>query len=540
MTKKVTTILAMSLLLMAGILTRVQPASAQSGNLLANPGFEGGHYNQDGLAEITVPNGWRMHWLDGVSFSDSYNGLVAHRPETVVWNAIGGIPAGEEMLWRDGTYTLKIFKSWAPMYAALSQDVTGLQVGRRYQLVVPVFTDIYDWDGRKVFPSDTSHGQVRLGASPVGAAWRDAGAIAYSGWFAATYGDYGIFAYEFTATQPEMTVWVEVKATYPHENNGFFMDALGLYALQATAPVPNPGGSAPAPSAPSAPSAPVAPLPTPEPPTPRADGSVVHVVQSGDSLWTIAIRYAGVMGLAPQEALARLQELNNNPEFINVGQELLIMPASATPPTPTPEAESGAETSALRFSASAAVTETTGEEGEEATPEPTAEPEQQGATLCLSAFRDDNSDGVLNQGAESLLANAALTIARANETVVTAVTDGVTPEQCFSGLMPDTYQVRFYPPANFRASTEDSWVVTLTEGMQVSVSFGALVNEEVVEVAAVSQAIEPIAEMASGSTAMVPALEVSESGTAVGPIVIGLAVFLVVLAAVGIVLLRRA
>ena len=35
---------------------------AQGPNLLKNPGFEEGHYNQDGIVEITVPNGWRMHW----------------------------------------------------------------------------------------------------------------------------------------------------------------------------------------------------------------------------------------------------------------------------------------------------------------------------------------------------------------------------------------------------------------------------------------------------------------------------------------------
>ncbi|MCA9977144.1 MAG: hypothetical protein KC413_15395, partial [Anaerolineales bacterium] len=91
-------------------------------NLLVNPGFEEGHYNQNNVAELTVPNGWKLHFVDGVTFPGAWDNLPAARPESVVWNSIGGIPEGEDILWRDGVYTLKVFKSWTPMYAAISQD----------------------------------------------------------------------------------------------------------------------------------------------------------------------------------------------------------------------------------------------------------------------------------------------------------------------------------------------------------------------------------------------------------------------------------
>ena len=39
------------------------------------------------------------------------------------------------------------------------------------------------------------------------------------------------FVHEFTATAPDMTVWIEVASNYPHPNNGFFIDTVGLYAL---------------------------------------------------------------------------------------------------------------------------------------------------------------------------------------------------------------------------------------------------------------------------------------------------------------------
>ena len=67
------------------------------------------------------------------------------------------------------------------------------------------------------------------------------------------------------------------------------------------------------------------PAPTP---TPRADGAVVHIVQSGDSIWSLAANYADVMGITPQEALTAIPELNNNPAVLRSGMELIIVPPS--------------------------------------------------------------------------------------------------------------------------------------------------------------------------------------------------------------------
>ncbi len=521
----------MGLLMTVALLFGVLPAVAQQGpNLLVNPGFEEGHYNQGGIAEITVPNGWRMHWVDGVAFSDAYNGLPARRPETVVWNARGGIPVGEEIFWRDGIYTLKIFKSWTPMYAALSQDVTGLEVGRRYQLVAPVYTDIYDWDGRKVYPTDPTHGQVRLGASPVGASWRDEAAIAYSGWFASSYGQYGIFAYEFTATQADMTVWIEVKGTYPHGNNGFFIDTVGLYALNATAPVGGGSGGGASAGGGVAPAAAPVLLPLA---TPRADGSVVHVVQSGDSLWTIAIRYADMMKLPPAEALAKVQALNNNPAFLTIGQEILVVEPGVMLPTPEPTPEPTEE--------AAAEAETAAETETAVAPAPApATTQSEGATLCVSAFVDANGNGVFEPGTDSLLADAALSISRANQTVVTTVTDGMQAEQCFTGLETDTYQVRFYPPANYRSSTADHWAVALAGGLRVSVSFGAQEAAPVQQVAAVNEAATTGETVVVANTTNTVAATSPAAASNIALFIIGGAVLLVLLAGIGVVMLRRA
>lgn len=538
---------AATLLLMAAVLA-ARPTVAQSGpNLFTNPGFEEGHFNQDGIAEITVPNGWRMHWVDGVTFPGAHENLVAHRPETVVWNARGGVPAGEEVFWRDGIYTLKIFKSWAPMYSAISQNVTGLEIGRNYLVVAPVYADIYDWESGKVAPTDSSHGQVRLGASPVGAAWRDEGAIAYSGWLAATYAGYGIFSYEFTATQADMTVWIETKATYPHSNNGFFIDTVGLYKLDTVSAVPNPnpgdGGAAPV--------VPVGPTATPMPaPTPRTDGAVYHIVQANDTLWVIAVQYAGVVGLPPEQALPRIQELNNNPAFITAGQELLIVPpnAAATAPvtveTPT-EILTATETITTETSASTTITETTsvlaspsGGAGESPTPAAIAAVTN---SICVTAFDDANGDKLYTQGVERMLTNAAVTLTRGGNTVATYVSDGISEAHCFDNLDPDTYQIQFFPPASYQTTTDGSWVVVVSGGSRVPVSFGAQVQETAAEAVADTAVTAPETTSNDATAAAAPETAVTpETSSPIGTIVIGVAVFLVVLAVVGVVLLRRA
>ena len=64
--------------------------------------------------------------------------------------------------------------------------------------------------------------------------------------------------------------------------------------------------------------------------TPQSDGSVVHVVQSGQSLWSIAIEYG--------TKIDSIKQLNNlTSDYIYNGQELLIYPAGSMPtPQPTP------------------------------------------------------------------------------------------------------------------------------------------------------------------------------------------------------------
>jgi hypothetical protein len=544
-------------LLLAGLGLFAGPARAQDlgPNLLENAGFEGGHYNQDGIAEIVVPNGWRMHWSDNeLIFGGEW---PSARPETVVWNATGGVPVGEEIFWRDGIYTMKVFKAYAPMWAAVSQDVENLEVGRKYRLTVPIFIDIFeDYEGgKKIAPWRKDSGKVRMGASPVGATWRDENAIKYSGWWTADtidpfYQAMPTLIYDFVATQPNMTVWIEMASSYPYMNNGFFYDLPGLFALNETAAVP----AAPAAPAQGQAAAVVAaqPAATIVPPTPRADGAIVHVVQAGESLWGIAIQYASVLGLPPEEALPYIQELNNNPTFINPGDEILIQqgatatpeatvestvdPAATVDPNVTVEATAEGETAP----AEGEITPTAETEGETATEETDFEPvEELAGTICVAAFDDINADGQRNEG-ENLVADAAIAIARAGTTVSTYITDGASEPFCFELTQVDSYQLQLYPPAGFASTTEDNWAVSIANGESYTVSFGLTAAPAVADTAN-TEAVDAAGETAAGETAAATGEAAAESEGIgnLGLIVIGVAAVLVVLAVLGVVLLRR-
>ncbi len=553
MKSKWTVFLMTFILVLVAITVLPFRARAQGPNLLKNPGFEEGHHKQDGIVEITVPDGWRMHWSNRESnIFDGYEQTA--RPETVVWN-IAGAPASErDLFWKDGSYTVKIFKGWAPMWAAMSQDVAGLEVGRRYRLVAPVYIDIVAEyvKGQKVAPQDGRQGRVRLGASPVGAAWRDEANINYSGWWTGEnispfYQAYPTFIHEFTATAPEMTVWIEVASNYPHLNNGFFIDTVGLYALEdVDTAVAASGGVAQASQGTGAAAQPVAPASAPlPPPTPRADGAVVHTVQSGDSFWSLAIQYAQVMGITPEEALTAIPELNNNPSMISSGMELIIVPPSEdgqavadanenAEATPQPDEAVSEETPEpiTEESVSSSEQDTTDAANSRSAIAETL-PQISPGSICVQVYEDVNGDGVRAEQGESPMTDQAVTLSQAGNTITTYVTDGSGDLHCFENLESGTYQVQLFPTADYRVTGDASWAVAIADGVMIPVSFGMQKAPNTV-----AEAGEPAGE----STADTAAAQQEPPGGVtdnLGMIILGVAVVLIILAGAGVYLLRR-
>lgn len=526
-----------------------------SGNLFKNPGFEEGYFNQDGIPQIAVPNNWRMHWLDGVAF-DGTDGQVAYRPETVVWY-IEDAPQNERSLFfRDGSYTLKLFKPWAPLFVALSQEVSGLEVGRNYRITAPIYVDIVEsYDGGKQPPSDRPDaGFIRFSVGPTGSGWRTAGLTYSPTWGAANVGGFYLnsvnYIWDFTATSESMIIFLEMGSKVPFINSGFFMDGVGLYALGTTSTVPgSSGGSSGSGGAPAQSGPTSTPFPTP---TPRADGAIIHTVSTGDSFWSIAIQYAPALGLTPEEALPVIRELNNNPAFIAVGQELTIKEPGTAVVAPEPTAETASEGTTEESSEAAPteeVIEVEGTDTEQPATEVTVEAVATDAavstgTICVAAFDDLNGDGARDEATEGLQADAAITIFRGGSTVTTHITDGASEPYCFENLEPDTYQVQIFPPADYQPTTSPSWAVSVAEGAQISVAFGTRFDPQ--------DETTAVADASSGDTTSTTNTESAPADSAdaapaeeggffssIGGIVLVVAAILILLAGVGVVMLRR-
>lgn len=113
-----------------------------------------------------------------------------------------------------------------------------------------------------------------------------------------------------------------------------------------------------------------APQPTAEPvvvSTPKPDGTIIHIIGGGQSLWAIADAYQ-----IPFEDLLELNELEPD-AIVNIGDELIIAPSYTPTSTPIGEASS---TPPPRYSHTPdlGTPQGTSESFTPATPEPTEDP----------------------------------------------------------------------------------------------------------------------------------------------------------------------
>jgi hypothetical protein len=161
--------------------------------------------------------------------------------------------------------------------------------------------------------------------------------------------------------------------------------------------------------------------------------------------------------------------------------------------------------------------------------------------------------GTYDEASESLQADAAITLFRAGQTVSTYISDGISEPYCFENLENDVYQVQIFPPADYETTGSDTWAVAVSAGVSVPVSFGtqpvpAEPEPPAEENSAAADAASDAAEESEPATAVTDSTadaapaETAETGffSNIGGIIIVLAVVLVLLAGVGIVLLRRA
>jgi len=241
----------------------------------------------------------------------------------------------------------------------------------------------------------------------------------------------------------------QTKWAYQHAD-AYWDDA----SLVVTSPGIEPTNTPPPPP----PTATAGPSPTPRATaTPRPDGATVHIVESGDTLFGIALEY-GV-------TVDQIRELNVGSiegDIISIGQELVIsMPTQA--PTPLPPPPTAAPTAAPVASSG------------DTTPAPGG-----GASICVLAYHDRNGDTFQDPESEELLPNVHFSVANASGVVAEYTSDGISEPYCFTGLAAGAYRVIGQAPAGYRISGPAEWPVALSDGTSMDLQFGNVRDEEAV------------------------------------------------------------
>lgn len=287
------------------------PALTQSGNLLQDGGMEGPYTNR-GRADLNVPAPW------GVWFTES--------PRTEAWMnqpPVAFPHNGPDPNPVAGAHAFNFNKGYATYTAAIYQqvavpqgaNVTGSAYGQQKTCNPAPNTPTCG-------SAAESGAYMRVCIDPNGGTNPfDSDVICSAN--ATPHDRWEQISVTATATGPTVTIFLFNTQAWPSQLNTAYWD-------EASLSIGGAGGSAPGvPGVPAATAVPTAPpfASFVQPQPPRADGSIVHIVQPGDTMDAIGYAY----GVSRQDILDR----NNltSGRFIFAGQELIIRPASEAQPT---------------------------------------------------------------------------------------------------------------------------------------------------------------------------------------------------------------
>lgn len=543
--------LVMLVFVVGSMAVQAQDAS----NLLVNGGLEedSGPYSgrRGGEFPIYVPNNWN-YWFAPPN-GDRYN--RAERASIQPHPGPGPSPHG-------GARALNVSCGFFTCTAAIFQQVGNIQPGSNVQASA--------WSQVKacnLAPNSTSCGsaiesgsQTRIGIDPTGGTDPNNPAIVWSGWVQ-PHDQWLQQSVSATATSSAVTLFLYSTQSSFADLNKTYWDDVSLSGGGA-------GGSAP--NAPAAATAvPTAPpyVNFVVPQAPQDDGSIVHTVQQGDTVDSIAFAY----GITRVDLLA----LNNlqSATFIFPGQKLIVKQGSggsvaaettaeSAAPEATEETVSAEPTKQATQVAQAATQvpattqpESTEPESDQPTtipatseatdPPATApvvvanagalDPASTAAQVCVTLFEDSNQNRIHEEG-EGLLAAGTLRLTSGSENAGETQTDGVTDPFCFEDLAAGDYVAAASAPEGYGLTTPDQLRVRLNAGATINLSFGAAQG--------VQQVQPPPADAGSPATAPLTAETQPEQSLAErllsvsGLLVFGLAA-VVLVGGAGIALLMR-
>jgi LysM repeat protein len=471
--KRYTWLLGSAVLVLAlvPVLVSANPTSQEGQNLLTNPGFEGGWHWQGDSFLGKVADGWVAWWVDDATGKDASDPSFwkNQRPEYGLIGLEYNIP--DQI--HGGRQALQYGKRYATHTAGVYQQVSGIESGTQLRFSVWGFVFGKDRDDSKT----PGFVRMKVGIDPTGGTNPFAGHVIWSG----TVNPVAIgsgsawreMSIEAVAQNSTVTVFTHSSPEWPMGEGLTSQWDDAILVATGVAQAQEPTTTAPPPPATNA----GPPPPPAATATPRPDGAVVHTVKSGDTIWGIAIQYATGSETTPEEMLAQINRLNNNPSLIYTGQEIVIaVPGEGVTVSQVAAVASEAE--------SAPVASESGEqapasaEGDGAQPAAPAEGSgvlaaaASSSTLCVSAYNDRNTDGMRDPTTEELLAEAGFTLSSESGVVGSYTSDGASEPHCFTQLLPGTYMVQLARPGGYNTTTPEYWAVPLPAGATANVEFG--------------------------------------------------------------------
>lgn len=438
-------------------------------NLLVNPGFEGigrpidnsspnwNNWTRDTYSgvqygEIYTPEGWVTWWQEG-------GGLG--RPECLV--IAKEEPFLNPLRSYSGYYSTKCFTFFRKQNAGQLQVVRNVAPGT----VVEASYYAHAWACDVDSPGALSCGDpyafsFRVGIDPNGGTDPFSSNIIWSAPYY-HYDKFGLVGPLQATVGPSgaVTFFTRAEAKWEYKHNDAYGDHAALKVVSSGTP------AEPTPEPPP-PTSEVQPTPIPvvpqNTPTPRPDGSVVHVVVAGDTMFGLAIQYD-----VDLDELRRLNAGSVIDDFLSIGQEVIISgtPLAAATATPEPQPETPAQPEPVQ------------------TPDPgaggnlPAAPTGNTASLCVLAYFDANNDMFRQaDGGEMALPNAEVTLVGMSGPAGTYRTDGISEPYCFQNLEPGNYILRHTPPSGYKLTDTGQWNIPLSAGQVSSLNLGYAKGED--------------------------------------------------------------